>query len=175
MNKLIAASLVVGFVTLVGLLGMYATMFRAIGSLNEEPVVAAAKVIPLPDANEIEARVNAYRSEKGASILADSEILSQAAQARAEQMCAENEWNHDDAWTILDPLYSYSYASENLYFDYLSEDLARLAIEGWASSDGHRDNMLKDHQEIGVGVKSCPGFQNYDKAVIITNYFGVPR
>lgn len=175
MNKLITASLVVGFVTLVGLLGMYATMFRAIGSLNEQPVAAAAKVIPLPDANDIEARVNVYRNENGLATLADSQVLSDAAQARAEQMCADNDWSHHKAWEILDPRYSYSYASENLYFDYLSEDLARLAIEGWVSSDGHRENMLKDHREIGVGVKSCPGFQGYDTAVIITNYFGVPQ
>jgi hypothetical protein len=133
------------------------------------------KIIPLPDPNEIEVRVNAYRTENGAAVLTDSEILSQAAQARAEQMCADNDWSHDKAWEILDPRYSYTYASENLFFDYLKEDFARLAIEGWASSDGHRENMLKDHREIGVGVKSCPGFQGYDTAVIVTNYFGVPR
>ena len=175
MNKLITASLVLGFVTLVGLFGMYATMFRAIGSLSEESKVSAAKVIPLPDANEIEARVNAYRSENGKPVLTDSQVLSDAAQARAEQMCYDNDWSHDKAWEILDPRYSYTYASENLYFDYLSEDVARLAVEGWASSDGHRENMLKDHKEFGVGVKACPGFQNYDNAVIITNYFGVPQ
>lgn len=175
MNKLITAALVLGVVTLIALFGIYATAFRAIGSLNEEPVAVAKPVIQLPDANEIEARVNAYRSEKGASILTDSQVLSDAAQARAEQMCYDNDWSHDKAWEILDPRYRYTYASENLYFDYLSEDLARLAIEGWASSDGHRENMLKDHQEIGVGVKSCPGFQGYDTAVIITNYFGVPQ
>src|SRR5690242_13614893 len=117
MNKLITASLVFGFITLLGLFGFYATMFRAVGSLNEEPVAAAAKVIALPDPQDIEARVNAYRNENGLATLADSQVLRDAAQARAEQMCADNDWSHHKAWEVLDARYSYSYASENLYYD----------------------------------------------------------
>jgi uncharacterized protein YkwD len=90
-------------------------------------------------------------------------------------MCADNDWSHDKAWTVLDPLYSYSHASENLYYDYLRENQAISAVKTWSESPGHLENILKDHAEMGIGVKSCPGFQGYDTAVIITNYFGVPR
>lgn len=174
MKKLIIALSAVGVVTLIATFFVYATVFRIINE-SQQPTVVAAAVVQPPDPQEIENRVNAYRSEKGLSILADSEVLSQAAQARADQMCYENEWNHDDAWAILDPRYSYYSASENLSYGVLSEDSARMAIDGWVKSDGHRENMLKDHQELGVGVKACPGFQGLPNAVIVTNYFGVPR
>lgn len=133
------------------------------------------KEIPLPDATEIENRINAFRSEKGLSLFADNAALDQAAAARADGMCATNDWTHDKDWATLAPYYNYQYAGENLYFGYLQEEQAANAVRDWLNSPGHRANIEGNYTEFGIAVKSCPGFQNEPTAVIITNYFGVPR
>jgi uncharacterized protein YkwD len=136
---------------------------------------SSTNVIAPPDATEVENRINAYRSEKGLSQLADSSALDQAAMARAEGMCAANDWSHAKDWEVLTPYYNYAYAGENLYFGFLQKEQARIAVRDWVASPTHLENIVGNYSEIGIAVKSCPGFQNEPTAIIITNYFGVPR
>lgn len=138
--------------------------------------VSSTKIVKPPTSNEVEAELNKFRAERGLPALyTDSAILDKAAQIRAESMCADNDWSHNKAWEVLDKHYDYAFASENLYFNSLQEGQATHSIKEWSESPGHLGSMLKDHKEIGVGVKYCPGFQGNQTAVIITNYFGVPR
>lgn len=137
---------------------------------------SSAQTTPLPLATDIEAGINQYRISQGLTPL-NSEVpaLDEAAQVRAEQMCSDNDWSHTRDWDILAPYYSYAHAGENLYYGYLQENQATHAVRDWINSPAHQANMVRDFTEMGIAVKYCPGFQNERDAVIVTNYFGVPR
>jgi uncharacterized protein YkwD len=137
---------------------------------------SSSNTIALPLATDIEAGINQYRVSQGLGALnSDVPALDQAAQARAEQMCKDNDWSHNRDWEILTPYYNYAYAGENLYYGFLQKDQATVAVNAWIASPTHQHNMVDNYNEMGVGVKACPGFQNEPTAVIVTNYFGVPR
>lgn len=137
---------------------------------------SSANVILPPTSNQVETALNKFRTEKGlAKFNTEVPLLDRAAQARAEGMCAENDWSHAKDWAVLDQYYSYNYAGENLYYGSLREDQVSDAIKTWAASPTHLENMVKNYTQVGIGIKSCPGFQGDSSAVIITNYFGVPR
>lgn len=136
----------------------------------------SSQTIALPLATDIEAGINNYRISQGVPALnSDVPALDHAAQVRAEQMCRDNDWSHNKDWEILAPEYSYAYAGENLYYGFLQKDQAAVAVQTWIASPTHQHNMVDNYNEMGVGVKACPGFQNEPTAVIVTNYFGVPR
>lgn len=176
MTKALIALSIAAFIAVSMTAIVYAQAIYTIATLNQTEVVQPTKVIPMPLADNIESQVNQYRVKQGKpAINSEVAVLDAAATARAEQMCKDDEWAHDSAWKVLDPLYEYQTAGENLYFDYLNDEFASKAVAGWVSSKGHRENMLKDYQEMGIGVKYCPDFQGYDTAVIVVNYFGIPR
>lgn len=130
----------------------------------------------LVTSEEVETVLNEWRVDQGLpTFRTDNPILDQAAQARADSMCAANDWTHDKAWQVLDQYYQYSFASENLHYDFLQKDQAANAIYGWEHSPGHLKTMLADHKEASIGVKYCPGYQDMPTAVLIVNYFGNPR
>ncbi len=130
----------------------------------------------LVTSEEVETALNEWRVDQGLpTFKTDNPVLDEAAQARAESMCAANDWSHDKAWQVLDQYYSYSFASENLHYDHLQNGQAANAIYGWEHSEGHHKTMLADHKEASIGVKYCPGFQGMANAVLIVNYFGNPR
>lgn len=137
---------------------------------------SSTSIIQLPLATDIEAGINQYRISQGVAPL-NSEVpaLDQAAAARADQMCAANDWSHARDWEILTPYYSFAYAGENLYYGFLQKDQAAVAVQAWINSPTHQRNMVDNYNEMGIAVKSCPGFQGEPTAVIVTNYFGVPR
>jgi len=138
--------------------------------------VVQPKQTPLPLATDIEAGINQYRiSQVVAPLNSEVPALDQAAQARADQICADNDWSHTKDWEILAPYYSYASAGENLYYGFLQENQATVAVQAWIASPTHQHNMVGNYNEMGVAVKSCPGFQGEPTAVIVTNYFGVPR
>lgn len=178
MKTIIISALTAGGVALAFMILVYVATLVAVSDYHEaqpEPTQPTRVILPATS-EEVEKELNQFRTERGlAPYVTDNAILDQAAQARAEQMCAENDWSHDKAWTVLKPYYAYTVASENLFYDYLKENQAAQAIETWAESPGHLENLLKPHAQASVGVKYCPGFQGYTTAVIITNYFGDPR
>lgn len=150
------------------------------GTAKQEPTGASASssssTIALPLATDIEAGINQYRISQGLGALnSDVPALDQAAAVRAEQMCRDNDWSHNRDWEILTPYYSYAYAGENLYYGFLQKNQATVAVNAWIASPTHQHNMVDNYNEMGVAVKACPGFQNEPTAVIVTNYFGVPR
>lgn len=137
---------------------------------------SSTNIILPPTSDQVETALNKFRTSKQlAAFNTDVPALDKAAQSRAEGMCKENDWSHTKDWTILDQYYSYNYAGENLYYGSLREDQVSDAIKTWAASPTHLENMVKGYTQVGIGVKSCPGFQGDASAVIITNYFGVPR
>lgn len=138
---------------------------------------SSASVVLPPSSNQIEAALNEFRQSRGlAPFNSEVPALDEAAQARAEQMCTEDDWSHAKDWEVLDKYYAYTYAGENLYYGSLRKDQASESVTTWANSPTHLENMTDPYYtQIGVGVKYCPGFQGSPNSVIITNYFGVPR
>lgn len=143
---------------------------------TQKSEATSAEIILPPTSNEVEAAINDWRASEGlARFNSEVPVLDKAAQARAEGMCKENDWSHAKDWAVLDQYYSYNYAGENLYYGSLQPKQDDDAVKTWVASPSHLANLQADYSQIGIGVKSCPGFQGNDDAVIITNYFGVPR
>lgn len=138
--------------------------------------VSSAEIILPPTSNEIEAALNKFRTSKELpKFNTKVPALDKAAQARADMLCRTDTWSHDGDWDVLSKYYSFSYAGENLYYGSLRKDQVSDAIKTWADSPTHLENMVASYSQVGVGVKSCPAYQGDNSAVIITNYFGVPR
>ena len=178
MKKAIIWLSALGFVMLLATIGAYLIAFMMIAEYKEQPTAVAqpVKVIVPPTSNEVEASINKWRVENNlAAFNSEVPALDAAAQFRAEQMCAENDWSHAKDWQVLDQYYTYSYAGENLYYGNLQQNQDDDAVKTWVASPSHLANLTADYSQIGIGVKACPGFQGNDNAVIITNYFGVPR
>jgi uncharacterized protein YkwD len=140
--------------------------------IGKEQPTASPKLVT---SQEVERELNEYRSSQGLSVLEDNTTLDLAAQERAEGMCATNNWSHEGDWTVLDQYYEYTTAGENLYYFPVVENQAESALDSWVKSPGHLKNIVGDYTQTGVGVKLCPNFQGEKDAVIITNYFGVPK
>lgn len=137
---------------------------------------SASSIVLPPSSNQVEAAINNWRTTQGLAVFnIEVPALDQAAQARAEGMCAENDWSHNRDWEVLGKYYAYTLAGENLYYSSLREDQPTDAVTTWVNSPSHLANLQKNYAEIGIGVKLCPMFQGYENVVIITNYFGVPR
>ena len=178
MKKAIIWLSVLGFVMLLATIGAYLIAFTMIVSYKNEPAVTAQpeKVILPPTSSEVEAAINQWRVENSlAAFNSEVPALDEAAQARAEGMCAENDWSHNRDWEVLNKYYVYQWAGENLYYGSLMENQSADAITTWANSPTHLENMQKAYTQIGIGVKLCPTYQGRSNVVIVTNYFGVPR
>lgn len=178
MKKAIIWLSALGFVMLLVAIGAYAISFIAIAHYKNMPeeVIQPTKVIVPPTSDEVEAALNQWRVNNGLAMF-NSEVpaLDEAAQFRAEQMCAENDWSHTKDWDVLNQYYVYQWAGENLYYGSLMENQSADAITTWANSPTHLENMQKAYTQIGIGVKLCPTYQGRSNVVIVTNYFGVPR
>lgn len=168
--------LLIGLPVFIATTVMLQLVLAATNTPAPQPTMSTASVIAPPTPEEVEAELNQFRMENDLPVLyTDNPVLDEAAQARAESMCAANDWSHDKAWEVLDQYYQYDFASENLHYDFLQKDQAANAIYGWEHSPGHLKTMLADHTEAAIGVKYCPGFQGMPTAVLIVNYFGNPR
>ncbi len=111
--------------------------------------ITAANIVNLTNA----ARVNA-----GLGTLAVNALLSQAAQAKAEDMLTKQYFAHespDGRWPwdfIRSQGYTYVHAGENLAVHFQqAEDVQG----GWMASPTHHANIVKpEYKEIGVGISS---------------------
>lgn len=106
--------------------------------------------------DQIIAVTNTARSKESLSTLKSNEKLAQAAQAKAENMFAENYWAHTspsgkEPWDFIKAAgYSYRVAGENLARDF---DTAQPVLDAWMNSPTHRANILNPrYTEIGIAV-----------------------
>jgi hypothetical protein len=125
---------------------------------------------------EVIKMVNDSRQAEDLGVLMENEKLSQAAQAKVEDMLKEKYFAHNSPsgktpWFWIEKTgYDYRYAGENLAMDFKS---AAEQHEAWMKSPTHRKNILnKDFREIGVAVKQ--GFMEGHLAVITVQEFGTP-
>jgi uncharacterized protein YkwD len=121
-------------------------------------------------------QTNDFRSANDEEGLIVSDLLTKAAQMKAEDMAAKGYFSHtgpmgEEPWTWFDKVnYKYSYAGENLAVDYTeSSDVT----QGWINSATHKANLLnKNFTEIGVGVAEGT-FQGH-KSIFVVQFFAKP-
>jgi uncharacterized protein YkwD len=114
------------------------------GSSNE---ITAANVLRL---------MNEYRADQGLAPLRDDQVLDLAAGDRMRHMEEESFWSHDSP-TGMRPFhwldqrrYPYRTAGENLAYGF---ETARLLVQSWMESRGHRANILSpDYEECGIAI-----------------------
>lgn len=125
---------------------------------------------------------NQRRSAASLASLSSNSQLTQAAQAKANDMANRNYWSHNTPegsppWTfITNAGYSYSKAGENLACGF---DKSQDVITGWYNSPSHQDNLLhKDYTQVGFGIANsndynCGALAATSQTIIVAMY-GTP-
>lgn len=124
--------------------------------------------------NEVIALTNMQREKAGLPSLKVNSLLTQAAQAKADYMFAQNFWAHNSPdgttpWFFFKQMgYNYRYAGENLARDF--SDSSSI-ISAWMNSPTHRDNILSNrYDEIGVVVVN--GILQGQETTLVIQMFG---
>lgn len=136
-------------------------------------VIQAADLTPESILNLI----NEERSKESLPTLKLNTLLTQAAQAKLDDMFENGYFAHTSpkgetpwAW-VKQSGYSYQYAGENLAINYETAEKQHTA---WMKSTTHRANILNArYQETGIAVKS--GKMNGETVMITVQIFGTPR
>ena len=125
-------------------------------------------------ADKIAELTNTSRSGAGESNLNVNSKLSRAAEAKADDMLANNYFSHTSPagatpWSwIQKENYDYNYAGENLAMDF--QTTAKME-EAWMASPTHRANILNDkYGEMGAAVRE--GVINGHETTLAVVMFG---
>lgn len=120
---------------------------------------------------------NAERSQHGQAALSLNQQLSQAAQAKAEDMVARDYWSHvtpdgNQPWIFIEQAgYNYQKAGENLAYGFANSD---ATIAGWMNSATHRDNLLDGaYKEVGFGFANSENYQDSGPQTVVVAMYGV--
>lgn len=109
---------------------------------------------------EIVERTNAVRSKNGQPELAVDVKLMDAAQVRATELAATSTYSHTRPdGSKFNTVTDCPYVGENIhrittyYLDYYDLELAEAAVNDWAASTAHLENILNPNVDsIGVGI-----------------------
>lgn len=121
---------------------------------------------------------NQKRANNDAQSLEISPQLTEAAQAKAEDMAQRNYWSHvtpdnEQPWVFIEATdYQYIKAGENLAYGFLTSE---QTINGWMNSPTHRDNMLdQSFQEVGFGFVNAVDYQGSSAETIVVALYAQP-
>ncbi|MBX6333902.1 CAP domain-containing protein [Candidatus Saccharibacteria bacterium] len=119
---------------------------------------------------------NKHRADNGLPGLTLNDQLTQAAQAKAEDMAARDYWSHNTPegnppWIFFTNAgYQYQTAGENLAYGFLNSS---ATVEGWMGSEGHRANILNaTYKEVGFGIANSPNYQGTGPETIVVAMYG---
>ncbi|HYC61121.1 MAG TPA: CAP domain-containing protein [Thermoanaerobaculia bacterium] len=122
-------------------------LFVAFSAFADDNEITAENVLRL---------MNEYRAADGLAPLADDERLHLAAADRMQHMEDESYWSHrsPDGMAPFEWLHRRAYefraAGENLAYGF---ETARLLVESWMESRGHRANILSPlYEECGIAI-----------------------
>jgi Ca2+-binding RTX toxin-like protein len=135
---------------------------------------AAADGVSLTAAqNLLVQRTNAYRAASGLPPLRVNRLLLLDAQGHADNLARQDRYGdtdtdghildgHDTLWRLNAVGYRYSYAGENVAYNFGYADPVSKLVDQWWNSAGHRANMLNPNfTEIGVGVAQGASGRTY--------------
>lgn len=119
---------------------------------------------------------NQNRAEYRVPTLVSNEVLSRAAQLKANDMATKGYFSHtspngEAPWDFMSRAgYGFTNAGENLAVDFVnSEDV----VSAWMRSETHKENILNNSfTEIGVGI--ARGVFEGREAVFVVQFFGRP-
>jgi hypothetical protein len=127
--------------------------------------------------DQLLADTNAKRVQDGLPTLTLNGLLSQAAQAKAADMFADNYWAHNSPsgktpWDfIVKSGYKYTLAGENLAKNFQTSS---GVVDAWMASPSHRDNIMKNGY-IDVGFAVVNGVLNGEETTLVVQMFGAPQ
>jgi len=117
---------------------------------------------------------NKERQNAGVGSLVLNDKLSQAAQAKAQDMFEYDYWAHNSPsgktpWVFITSAgYKYTYAGENLARGFATAD---SVIKAWMASPDHKANVLSaNYQDVGFAVKL--GKLKGEETVLVVEEFG---
>lgn len=165
----------------------YRLLFYALSSILFKVIlIGAVLILPMeawltPDILAEQSRkiielTNIIRKNLKLTPLAESPLLNQAAEEKAQDMLLKQYFSHTgpDKKTLADWLkqikYSFSVAGENLAIGFTSPE---EVVNGWTRSPTHYQNMIdSDFKEIGVGIAS--GLYENIGTTLVAQYFASP-
>jgi uncharacterized protein YkwD len=119
---------------------------------------------------------NLQRQKAKITPLEGNKKLTQAAQAKAEDMAKRNYWAHNTPdgkapWYFIEQSgYNYYKAGENLAYGFID---SQQVVAGWMNSQTHRDNMLdKNYRDVGFGFANNPNFDDNGPATVVVAMYG---
>src|SRR5947209_5774678 len=131
------------------------------------------------DIGSLLAYSNNQRAAAGEGYLSLNGALDSAAQAKANDMVAENYWGHyspsgASPWTFISNAgYGYSAAGENLAYGFAS---SADVITAWMNSAEHRANLLNGgYVDVGFGIANSPDYVGTGPETIVVAEYGTPR
>lgn len=123
-------------------------------------------------------QTNKNRADAAQQPLVLDPQLTQAAQAKANDMLAHNYWAHNSPqgktpWSFIAASgYQYQAAGENLAYGFNNAD---ETITGWMNSKEHRDNLLNTtYSGVGFGVAQAPNYLGKGPETIVVAEYGKP-
>lgn len=121
---------------------------------------------------------NQQRSLNKTSSLSISQSLSEAAQAKAQDMVDRDYWSHKtpdgkEPWSFINATdYKYIQAGENLAYGFKNSE---ATVQGWMNSTSHRENILNpDFTQAGFGYANATNFQNNGTETVVVAFYGRP-
>lgn len=121
---------------------------------------------------------NSQRTQNGLSQLTINASLTQAAQAKANDMVARNYWSHitpdgKQPWSFIDQTgYLYQAAGENLAYGFAT---SADTVTGWMNSPEHRANILNGaYSEVGFGIANSADYQSDGQETIVVAMYAQP-
>jgi uncharacterized protein YkwD len=122
---------------------------------------------------------NSQRSGSGKASLSLNSKLSQAAQAKANDMVQRDYWAHvspdgKQPWTFISGVgYAYTAAGENLAYGF---DTSAAAVSGWMNSPSHKANLLNGmFKEVGFGIANGADYQGNGEQTVVVALYATPQ
>lgn len=137
-------------------------------------VYPSAGIFASKISDEVIVLANQSRLESGIGELKNNELLTKAAQAKADDMIAKGYFSHtspngDKPWVWLDGVnYPYYAAGENLAMDFSS---GTSVHDAFMKSPGHRKNIMNPRYE-DIGVAIAYGMIDGKETAVLVEYFG---
>lgn len=119
--------------------------------------------IRIPSASEIRTMekklmtlVNKERDKHSLSPLVELDMLSKCAKKHSQNMAEGRvKFGHDgfeDRVKAVQKYARHNALGENVAYTYYIEHPLKTAVDGWMKSPSHRENILGDFQETGIGI-----------------------
>lgn len=128
--------------------------------------------------SELTKDTNIRRAKNKVDQLSLDKKLSEAAQAKANDMVKRDYWSHSTPdgnapWEfITDANYLYKKAGENLAYGFSNDN---EVIAGWMNSKSHRENLLDPaYKNVGFGFAQSNDFIDQGPTTVIVAMYGEP-